>query len=304
MHNAFTLKTLSAQGLHYLLFKTAEQKKACSTLQEQTAPTAAKAPYSQAPRGLQNTARPLSAQQAQPAAAQSGAVQSGSAKLSSVQNRPAAPAAAQPRQATPSSYRRPPLQTEPKQPAKNLQPEHNTENRLRQPVLPFSAWPPAWKHIHKRCNLPAQRPQNLSRQIVWTYAGLEYDLFTDSPSDKRRQLLAQIIKTLSLPKGTHIFLPSRIINAEGRPETAKTVFEGTEYSFFWSAIDFIRPRVLVVFGEQCIQELNLPPLLPTQKHTLMPVTVYALDSIMVYADNPKENEIMMNFLSANFKILA
>jgi hypothetical protein len=174
------------------------------------------------------------------------------------------------------------------------------KNPLRQPVLPYDKWCPAWKQIQKQCKFSSEKPAHLSRQIIWTYAGLEYDLFTDTPSDKRRQLLNQIIKTLALPKGTHIFLPYRIINAEGKSEIAAE----QEYSFFWSAIDLIRPRVLVVFGEQTISELDLPPLLPTQKHTLMPVTIYALDNIMLYTENESENTIMMNFLSANFKIFS
>lgn len=174
------------------------------------------------------------------------------------------------------------------------------KNPLKQPVLPYDKWCPAWKQIQRQCKFSSQKPEHLSRQIIWTYAGLEYDLFTDSPSDKRRQLLSQIIKTLALPKGTHIFLPYRIMNANGESEIAKE----QEFSFFWSAIDLIRPRVLVVFGEQTISELGLPPLLPTQKHTLMPVTVYALDNIMLYTENESENAVMMNFLSANFKIFA
>lgn len=174
------------------------------------------------------------------------------------------------------------------------------KNPLKQPVLPYENWCAEWKQIQKQCKFSPEKPQHLSRQIIWTYAGLEYDLFTASPSDKRRQLLSQIIKTLALPKGTHIFLPYRIINANGESEIAKK----EEYSFFWSAIDLIRPRVLVVFGEQTISELGLPPLLPTQKHTLMPVTIYTLDNIMLYTENESENAVMMNFLSANFKIFA
>lgn len=174
------------------------------------------------------------------------------------------------------------------------------KNPLKQPILPYEKWCPAWKQIQKQRKFSAEKPQNISRQIIWTYADLEYDLFTSNPSDKRRQLLSQIIKTLALPKGTHIFLPYRTINAEGKSEIATD--QG--YSFFWSAVDLIRPRVLVVFGEQTISELGLPPLLPTQKYTLTPVTIYALDNIMLYAENENENAIMMTFLSANLKIFA
>lgn len=174
------------------------------------------------------------------------------------------------------------------------------KNPLKQPILPYEKWCPAWKQIQRQCKFSPEKPQYLSRQIIWTYADLERDLFTGQPSTERRQLLSQIIKTLALPKGTHIFLPYRIINAEGNSEIAAD----KGYSFFWSAVDLIRPRVLVVFGKQAISELGLPPLLPTTKYTLMPVTIYALDNIMFYTENESENSIMMNFLSANLKIFA
>lgn len=289
MDNPFLLNTLSSQGFRYLLFNTAEQKKEYSLQPAPAAPAAAVPPVSrisaapvQQPGGKPVFSAPNTQEQPKPSPFQAP--------------RKSAPAAASPQNGQmPASCNTAKSQNQPS--------EQPQENFLRQPVLPFAAWPAAWKQIHKRCQLPAERPKNLSRQIVWTYAGLEYDLFTDTPSGKRRQLLAQIIKTLSLPKGTHIFLPCRTINGD-TSEPAVYCRENKEYSFFWSAIDFIRPRVLVVFGEQCLDDLGLPPMLPTQKHTLMPVTVYALDSIMVYAENAKENEIMMNFLSANLKIFA
>ena len=174
------------------------------------------------------------------------------------------------------------------------------KNPLKQPILPFDKWPEDWKKIQRQCKFPPEKPKHISRQIIWTYAGLEYDLFTDNSSDKRRRLIGQIIKTLSFPRGTHIFLPYKHINAQGQSELAKE----QDYSFFWSAVDLIRPRVLVVFGEQSIAELDLPPLLPTQKHTLMPVTVFALDDIMLYTENESENNIMIHFLSDNLKNFA
>lgn len=284
MNNPFLLNTLSSQGFRYLLFYTAEQKK------EYSVPPAPAAPAAPTPR--------ISAAQTR---------QTPEKTVFTAPNRQEQPSANQfqiSRQTAPSAQSKNPTPIPASgKTAKNQHSEEPQENFLRQAVLPFSAWPAAWKQIHKRCQLPAERPKNLSRQIVWTYSGLEYDLFTDTPSDKRRQLLAQIIKTLSLPKGTHIFLPCRTVTAE-TSEPAFFRHENKEYSFFWSAIDLIRPRVLVVFGEQCLSDIGLPPMLPTQKYTLLPVTVYALDSVMVYAENAKENEIMINFLCANLKIFA
>lgn len=261
MQNPYLINNLKFQGLHYLLADTEEQKKTLAA----------------APR------HPVILQ-----------------KLYQTAQSPAEQfkAAAQSKE-NPYKGKFQPLLKEKKS---KKEPEKSAfdKNPLKQPILPYEKWNLAWKQIQKQCKFSPEKPQHLSRQIIWTYADLEYDLFTSNPSDKRRQLLNQIIKTLALPKGTHIFLPYRIINAEGKSEIAAD--QG--YSFFWSAVDLIRPRVLIVFGEQTISELGLPPLLPTQKHTLMPVTIYALDNIMLYTENESENAIMMNFLSANLKVFA
>lgn len=275
MQNPYLIKNLQSQGLHYLLAESEEQKKALAAaprhpviLQKlyQTAQSPARTP-------VQSPAEQFKKDTAVKTAA--------------------------PRE-NPYKGKFQPLLKEKKSKKEPETVSAFDKNPLKQPVLPYEKWCPAWKQIQKQCKFSPEKPQHLSRQIIWTYAGLEYDLFTSQPSDKRRQLISQIIKTLALPKGTHIFLPYRTINAEGTSEIAME----QEYSFFWSAVDLIRPRVLVVFGEQTISELGLPPLLPTQKHTLMPVTIYALDNIMLYTENESENAIMMNFLSANLKILA
>lgn len=290
MHNPFLLKNLTSQGFQYILFKNSEQKKEYTE-------TAGKNPAKSVTQ-LKTGAGSYVPSAAKP---NNSVPKSETVLYQTVRtNTFSSPSSAQtpkfPAQASVRRNAEPSMQT-----AKQAEPE---KNPLCQPVLPFHAWPEAWKQIHKRCQLPSERPKNLSKQIVWTYAGLEYDLFTDTPSAKRRELIAQIIKTLSFPKGTHIFLPYRIINRDGSSETALQHAGNADYSFFWSAVDFIRPRVLVVFGQQSIEELHLPPLLPTQKHTILPVTVYALDNIMLYAENAKENEIMMNFLKTNLKPFA
>lgn len=274
MQNPYLINNLKFQGLHYLLADTEEQKK-----------TLAAAP--QHPVILQKLYQ--TAQSPAHPPVQSPAEQF--KKDTAAKN-------IAPRE-NPYKGKFQPLLKEKKS---KKEPEKSAfeKNPLKQPILPYEKWNLAWKQIQKQCKFSAEKPQYLSRQIIWTYADLEYDLFTSNPSDKRRQLLNQIIKTLALPKGTHIFLPYRIINAEGKSEIAAD--QG--YSFFWSAVDLIRPRVLIVFGEQTISELGLPPLLPTQKHTLMPVTIYALDNIMLYTENESENAIMMNFLSANLKVFA
>lgn len=269
MQNPYLIKNLQSQGLHYLLTETERQKKELGSAPE-------KAP---SPKILYQTVQ--------------------NAEQIPVKS-PAEQFKKDPPKENPYKGKFQPLLKEKKSRKKLAELNAFDKNPLKQPVLPYAKWCPAWKQIQKQCKFSSEKPQHLSRQIIWTYAGLEYDLFTDNPSDKRRQIISRIIKTLALPKGTHIFLPYRIITAEGTSEIAME----QEYSFFWSAVDLIRPRVLVVFGEQTIAELGLPPLLPTQKHTLMPVTVYALDNIMLYAENESENAIMMNFLSANLKIFA
>lgn len=285
MQNPYLINNLHSQGLHYLLTESEKQKKELGTVPDKASVAVSgkvfssvpeKVPY---PKILYQTV-----QSPAPNSTQSPVEQF---------KKDTAP------KENPYKGKFQPLLKEKKD---KKEPEKSAfdKNPLKQPVLPYEKWCAAWKQIQKQCKFSPEKPQHLSRQIIWTYAGLEYDLFTSTPSDKRRQLISQIIKTLALPKGTHIFLPYRIINPEGTSEIAME----QEYSFFWSAVDLIRPRVLVVFGEQTIEELGLPPLLPTQKHTLMPVTVYALDNIMLYTENESENAIMMNFLSANLKIFA
>lgn len=279
MHNPFLLNNLASQGFRHILFNNPEQKKEYA----QPACTPDKKTVLQKNRRPDETFRADS--------------------VSSVPPRPSSASVSKTTSQT-AVFSSSPLRQNAGQKPPKTEITLPSPNPVRPPVLPFHAWPEEWKFIHRRCQLPPERPKHLSKQIVWTYAGLEYDLFTDKPSDKRRKLIAQIIKTLSFPKGTHIFLPYRTISRDGTSQIAALNAGNADYSFFWSAIDFIRPRVLIVFGEQSIEELNLPPLLPTQKHTLAPVTVYALDTIMLYAENSKENEIMMNFLKSNLKVFA
>lgn len=290
MHNPFLLKNLTSQGFRYILLNSPEQKKEYtrqnSAPERKTALPKALATEGSAPKGKtpeKTFQTPVFSQ---------GGQASGTKPAQTPFSR------------SPKDFSRAHARQNPRQSSQKPDTPLSAQNLLRQPILPFHAWPEEWKAIHRRCRLPEERPKLLSKQIVWTYAGLEYDLFTDRPSDRRRQLIAQIIKTLSFPKGTHIFLPYRTVTEEGISQIAVQHADNADYSFFWSAVDFIRPRVLVVFGGQTIEELNLPPLLPTQKHTLAPVTVYALDTIMLYAENAKENEIMMNFLKTNLKVFA
>lgn len=287
MQNPYLIQNLESQGLHYILVNTEEEKKTLSSARQK------------------NSAPKLSASAANPKNSNpSTAHLSTSPHLSQTIQSPAEQFKTSTQQKTiPNKAKFPPLLAKQEKKAQKEKEQLLSafdKNPLKQPILPYAKWPESWKQIQRQCKFSPEKPAHLSRQIIWTYANLEYDLFTSNPSAERRQLISQIIKTLALPKGTHIFLPYRLINANGESEIAKE----QEYSFFWSAIDLIRPRVLVVFGEQTISELDLPPLLPTQKHTLMPVTVYALDNIMLYTENVSENAIMMNFLSANLKIFA
>lgn len=291
MQNPYLIQNLQSQGLHYLLVNSEKEKKALSTV----------------PKKAQKTQLSQSASEQSTSSANtfgtSTSTQNSSAVFSQIQSPAEQFKASTQQKAASNRAKFTPLLAKQEKKAKKEQEQTLTafdKNPLKQPILPYSQWPESWKQIQRHCKFSPEKPTHLSRQIIWTYAGLEYDLFSGNPSAERRQLISQIIKTLALPKGTHIFLPYRQINSNGESEIAKK----QEYSFFWSAIDLIRPRVLVVFGEQAISELDLPPMHPTYKHTLMPVTIYALDNIMLYTENKIENAVMMNFLSANLKIFA
>ena len=289
MQNPYLIQNLQSQGLHYLLVNSEEEKKALSSAPKKNPNPKTFASLSNSVNST-NSSPKISQQNT---AALSQTIQSPAEQFkTNTEQKP-----------NPHKAKFSLLQAKQEKKVKKEQEQSLSafdKNPLKQPILPYNRWSGSWKQIQRHCKFSSEKPTHLSRQIIWTYAGLEYDLFTDNPSAERRQLISQIIKTLALPKGTHIFLPYRLINSKGESEIAKE----QEYSFFWSAIDLIRPRVLVVFGEQTISELDLPPLLPTQKHTLMPVTIYALDNIMLYTENESENTIMMNFLSANLKIFA
>ena len=268
MQNPFLLQTFKSQGLNYLLFDNPEQKKEHSSLA---------IPQKQ-----------------------------------HIQNKILSPAQEYKKANTPTElYQKVTTQnytqiTEPikkpiKKPLLPQKPKDYPAPPLYQNVLAFNQWNKTWKEAHARCKLPFERPKNLSKQIIWTYAGLEQDLFTDSPNADRRNVIATIIKALALPKGTHLFLPYKLFLPN--QDNASIAMEN-EYSFFWSAMDLVRPRVLVIFGQEALEDLELPPLLPTQKYTLSPITIYALDNILYYSQNNKDAEVMINFLISNLKIYA
>ena len=108
-------------------------------------------------------------------------------------------------------------------------------------VLPESSWPASWRALRERRSLPS------SPLVLWTYAGLGDDLMGEADPG-RRQVIARMIMALKHPGGTHVFWPY--------------VLPGEDFSdqpsLFWSGVEKLDPRVLLIFGSDARDALSLP----------------------------------------------
>jgi hypothetical protein len=67
-----------------------------------------------------------------------------------------------------------------------------------------------------------------------------------NPDSRRRKVLASILENLRHPRGTHAFWPHRLPG------------EGDAPAIFWSAVEKLAPRAIVVFGSDSRDALGLP----------------------------------------------
>ena len=223
MQNPFLLQNFKSQGLNYILFDTPEQKKehsdlAISSVKPLTVHNKILSPAEEHKKSQKNIT-PFS----QP------------------------PSFTQQTKNTVPTYTPSPNKRTAKKSLLPQKPQDYPTPPLYQNVLSFEQWNKTWKEAHARCKLPFERPKNLSKQIIWTYAGLEQDLFTTNPNPDRRNVIANIIKALAFPKGTHLFLPYKLFHQNSNEASLALDHEN---SFFWSAMDLVRPRVLIVFGKK------------------------------------------------------
>ena len=117
-----------------------------------------------------------------------------------------------------------------------------TQSLLAAPgALPIERWPASWLALKDRRPLP-QRPL-----VLWSYAGLGEDL-AGSPDEARKRVIVRMLTELRHPVGTHVFWPFALA---GEAPSA-------EASLFWSGVSFLDPRVLLLFGSDTRDALEMP----------------------------------------------
>ena len=108
-------------------------------------------------------------------------------------------------------------------------------------ALPPERWPSAWLALKNRRPLP---PRPL---VLWTYTGLGDDL-TGTPDEARRRVVVRMLTELKHPAGTHVFWPYALEGETPLPEA----------SLFWSGVKMLDPRVLLLFGSDTRDALDMP----------------------------------------------
>ena len=108
-------------------------------------------------------------------------------------------------------------------------------------ALPVDRWPASWVALKDRRPLP-QRPL-----VLWTYAGLGEDL-VGTPDEARRRVIVRMLTELRHPVGTHVFWPFALAGEGLSPEA----------SLFWSGVTLLDPRVILLFGSDTRDSLNMP----------------------------------------------
>ena len=112
-----------------------------------------------------------------------------------------------------------------------------------QHLLPPDHWPRLWQE-----RLAATHPA----PVLWTYWALGEDLY-GSPDPARRALLRRLLADLAHPTGTHCFWPAALPPSRGQHDLEANT------EVFWSGVDLLKARALVVLGSPAVAALKLPP---------------------------------------------
>lgn len=158
--------------------------------------------------------------------------------------RTAAPSVAQFSRGSASLKTLPPFKTQPASIAsvpQGAERSPSLENAAPPGVLPETDWPAPWQALKKRRPLPP------SPLVLWTYDGLGEDLMGTADPD-RQQAIVRMILALKHPGGTHVFWPYALPG----------VVMSTLPSLFWSGVERLDPRVLLIFGSNARDALSLP----------------------------------------------
>lgn len=111
------------------------------------------------------------------------------------------------------------------------------------------AWPAIWR----------QRLQKTApAAVLWTYWALGEDMCV-RPNPVRRALLQKMLADLGHPAGTHSFWPAALPQS---PEPAAAAESETALypapEIFWSGVQHLKARALVVMGSPALKALELP----------------------------------------------
>jgi len=113
-------------------------------------------------------------------------------------------------------------------------------------ALPVESWPASWLALRDRRPLP---PRPL---VLWSYAGLGDDL-VGTPDEARRRVIVRMLTELRHPVGTHVFWPFALPQ-----EDSAGAESSAQASLFWSGVSMLDPRVLLLFGSDTRDALDMP----------------------------------------------
>lgn len=137
--------------------------------------------------------------------------------------------------------------------------------RQAQVYLPPDQWPAIWQ----------QRLQKTApAAVLWTYWALGEDMCV-RPNPARRTLLQKMLADLGHPAGTHSFwpaaLPQNVGPSPAQAPAQNTISQNSEDSVdstatilyaapevFWSGVQLLKARAVVVMGSPAIKALDLP----------------------------------------------
>ncbi len=118
------------------------------------------------------------------------------------------------------------------------------------PFMPLEHWPSIWQDMLQKTTMAP---------VVWTYWSLGDDLCGKANAE-RRNFMRTLLKDLAHPKGTHTFWPAALPNAHATENIANA-------QVFWSGVQMLKARAVVVMGQPATKALGLAANLRPFMHT-------------------------------------
>ena len=140
-------------------------------------------------------------------------------------------------------------------PPESANPSSQTVSRVNTPIPatstehpnPFAdsaTWPEPWRLVFAKVK-PAP--------LAWTYHELGADLSGLPGGEQRAALFRSIIAELQLPRGTSTFWPTAVPMEQGNAASCAARPE-----LFSAGLALLAPRIVVVFGKQALEDMDLP----------------------------------------------